>query len=177
MTVPEPNGMGLPVPDTNAPDNGGNGKIDVYFLAPNQCRDRNGTCVAIPGSATAAAPSSKPCNAVGAATAPGFPVHACSAYILMPSSALADATPTRAFTELRRLLVHEFFHALQNAHNWSATYYAAGRTYHWYEEASATWAEWNYSSSLGFPRTEPFADFENYQKDSSLVPGGAPLGR
>ena len=46
--------MGRPVPDTLSADNGGNGKIDVYLLATNQCRDRNGECVNITGIAPAA---------------------------------------------------------------------------------------------------------------------------
>ena len=72
MTKPEPNGMGLPAPDTNAPDinndgkpdNDGNGKIDVYILDPNQCRDRQGGCEPIQGPRRSGRPvSSKPCNA------------------------------------------------------------------------------------------------------------------
>ena len=103
FTQPEPAGMGRPVPDTlSTRDNGGNGKIDVYVLATNQCRDRNGECVNITGTAPAATVPDG--NIIG--QTPGFPPRSTTAYILI---SLENAGSVR-------LLAHEVFHVLQFAH-------------------------------------------------------------
>ena len=122
FTEPEPAGMGRPVPDTLAkPDNGGNGKIDVYLVGTNQCRDRNGDCAKIQGTEVGLAVPDGPTGEV-----PGFPERSSSGYIVV---GLANAFDTTT-------LAHELFHILQFAHTVGAA------TPSWYTEASATWAEW-----------------------------------
>jgi hypothetical protein len=123
FTNPEPTGMGPPVPDTlAAPANGGNGKIDVYLVAPNQCRDRNGSCEKITGTELAVAVPDGPTGKV-----PGFPALSRSGYIVVGLASVSDP-PT---------LAHELFHILQFAHT------VGGVRPSWYDEASATWAEWH----------------------------------
>jgi hypothetical protein len=169
MTGAEPGGMGLPVPDTAAADNGGNGKIDVYILDTNQCRLRNGICRPISGGAVASTNASRPCNGVApdhttVHDLPGSPAHACSAFMLMSRARLAGN-----FTSD---FAHEFFHVLQYAHNWGAGYDWASSSYHWYLEASATWAEWNYANTLGYAPSDTYSWFKEYQKDDeSLLEG------
>ncbi len=130
FTQPEPAGMGPPVPDTQSvPDNGGNGKIDVYLLDTNQCRDRNNRCEQIEGDALAQA---LPDGPIG--KAPGFPAQSSSGY-LMVSLRNKNDTPT---------LAHEFFHILQYAHTVGGVKGEFGNVYaSWYSEASASWAEWH----------------------------------
>jgi len=128
FTKPEPAGMGPPVPDTLSPDNGGNGKIDVYLLAPNECRDRNGRCLPIPGNALAAAPPDGPIGQVV-----GFPARSSSGYMIVD----VNATDTE-------VLAHEFFHILQFAHTVGGLQGEFGNlASSWYVEASAKWAEWH----------------------------------
>jgi hypothetical protein len=143
MTGPDPDGMGVPAPDTNAPDNDGNGKIDVYVLDTNQCRDRQGACEQITG-AVAVEVQSDPCNSTGAEQISGFPAHACSAYMLLSRNRLAE--------NFTGDFVHEFFHVLQDAHNadaWRREIISIGSEVvwekSWYSEASATWAAWYYA--------------------------------
>jgi CARDB len=179
MTKPEPNGMGLPVPDTNAPDmdndgqpdNDGNGKIDIYVLGTNQCRDRQGVCKQIPPKgAVAAASKTRPCNSDhdGYADLPGYPAHACSAVILLSRDRLGDLTPD-ALKNLAPDLVHEFFHVLEFGHNFEGTYDWGSRSYNWYVEASAEWAEWYYAPAIEYAPTSPLGWFKRFQKDETSL--------
>jgi hypothetical protein len=131
FTQPEPAGMGPAAPDTlSTPDNGGNGKIDVYLLATNQCRERNGTCQQIPGTALAAAPPIT--DTIG--RVPGFPPRSSSGYIIV--SLENRKKPS--------VLAHEFFHILQFAHTVGGLRGAFGNlSSSWYVEASAEWATWH----------------------------------
>jgi hypothetical protein len=127
MTKPVPSGMGLPIPDTTATANDGNGKVDVYLLDPlATCRQRGNECVPIPGGAAAAAALVWP----SLCGVPGYPARGCAAYMIVGREWLGQDF-------LVPLLAHEFFHVLQKAHH-----VGVGR--HWYVEASATWAEWQY---------------------------------
>jgi Family of unknown function (DUF6055) len=154
FTQPEPAGMGRPVPDTLAPDNGGNGKIDVYLLATNQCRERNGSCEQIEGDDLAAAPPDGP---IGSAS--GFPARSSSGYIIV-SLANRDDPPT---------LAHELFHILQFAHTVGGLKGAFGNTAQsWYVEASATWAEWH-PNLRQLSKAELYARFQGFQDDDSSL--------
>ena len=142
MTKPEPNGMGLPAPDTNAPDtngdgkpdNDGNGKIDIYILDPNQCRQRQNGCQTIDGLEPASAPSAN--RATGTPTRITMSrVSRCGA-AGTSFSREAGSTTTTLY-----LLTHEFFHILQKAHDDQARSSSSDDFTHWYSEASATWAQ------------------------------------
>jgi hypothetical protein len=127
MTRPAPDGMGPPIPDTTATDPDGSGKIDVYLLEPlATCRQRGAECVENPGGAAAAAPMVWP-TLCGVA---GFPARGCAGFMIVGRQWLGQDF-------LVPVLAHEFFHVLQKAHH-------VGVGPHWYVEASATWAEWQY---------------------------------
>ena len=136
MTAAPPAGMGQPKPDLF----GGDSKIDIYLLATNQCRDRNGECEPIDGGAVAVAVPDDPC----VTSAPGR--GTCSGYILL------DKTRAASPASLKTDFAHEFFHILQFAHNAEATAVDTGRRVggepvwdeSWYTEATATWAEWKF---------------------------------
>ncbi len=127
MTAAEPEGMGLPLPDTGS-ENGDNGKIDIYVLGDDECVTRGSRCRGIDESTTAAAAVSAPSAAVSGR--PG----AKSGFLLLAQGRLGS-------TSILADIAHEFFHVLQFAHN-------APAFKHWYVEASAAWAEWEYTRSV-----------------------------
>src|SRR6185369_16422765 len=146
----EPGGMGKPVPDVGVPDDGGDGKIDIYLVEPlAPCRQRGELCVPL-GSAAAIAQRDQPLNCA----VNGFPARGCSAYMILSRVRMDDAAFASDF-------VHEFFHTLEFAHN--------GQTVtHWYLEASAVWAEFHYERAAA--KTGAYAHFKAYQKeDRSLL--------
>jgi hypothetical protein len=158
FTQPEPAGMGPPVPDTlDTPDNGGNGKIDVYLLATNQCRERNGRCTQITGDELAAA---KPVGPIG--RVPGFPARSRSGYIIVPVDN-RDNPP---------VLAHEVFHILQFAHTVGGLKGAFGNlAKSWYYEASATWAMWH-PNLRHLSKADLYERFQEFQDvNSSLLWG------
>ena len=170
MTTAEPNGMGLPVPDRIAPQNDGNGKIDVYLLATNQCRDRNGGCRSIGGNAVASARVSRPCNGFApdqteVEDLAGFPPNACSGFMLLSRNRFDPANTTKFTADF----AHEFFHILEYAHNFGGVYSWAFEGYHWYVEAAATWAEWYYSSVLGSSFDDAYTEYTNFQEDDESL--------
>ncbi len=146
-------GMGAPVGDCFTPAGGnqicpgGDGKIDVYLLATNQCWESPAPidrCWSIEGSAS---------NAVAVAVpAPPKVNKTSSGFILLSKDRAADPA------SIRTDFAHEFFHVLQFRHNQAAMSTATGvvvngRTLFWnswFVEASATWAEWEY-----VPATSP----------------------
>jgi hypothetical protein len=152
MTLPVPNGMGPPIPDTG--DNGGNGKIDIYVLGAARCVVREndvsgGACRGIDeaGGAVAAAVPTSPDGA------PGRP-EASSGFLLLSKDRLGSPSIVAD-------LAHEFFHVLQFAHHSPAFQ-------HWYVEASATWAEWVYARDE--TTTDVYAAFRKFQRnDLSLL--------
>ena len=168
MTMAEPNGMGLPRPDTGAPDNDGNGKIDLYIVDTKQCRAR-GTdpCKPIPGKALAMARATAPCGLKD-----GFPSQSCSGFILLSRNRLDN-------DEFGADFAHEFFHVLQNAHNALAKSRDTGLTNSkgkvlwdkaWYTEASATWAAWHFARNAAKPgiwqwirKSQPDGSFTGFQ--------------
>jgi hypothetical protein len=147
MTSAVPNGMGRPVPDTDAKQSDGNGKVDVYLVEPlAECRDRGDACKEIPGDAVAIAPKDRPLNC----SVDGFPARGCSGYMVVGRGRLG--TPAFAAD-----FAHEFFHLLQLAHNGQIDLT-------WYHEASAVWAEWFYEREAATP--EAYDLFEAYQKEN-----------
>jgi hypothetical protein len=148
MTVAEPNGMGLPVPDT-AVDNGDGGKIDIYVLGATRCITRDGACQGIDESSEVAA--AVPTGPFGVAGRP----HASSGFLLLSKGRLASKS-------IIADLAHEFFHVLQFAHN-------APEFPHWYVEASATWAEWEYVRSSTIKETFDFYRHEFQTNNRSLL--------
>jgi len=138
MTQDPPAGMGEPLDDCFTPESGGeevclggDAKIDVYLVATNQCRAREGHCWAIEGDDLAEAISSA--RYVGKKS---------SGYMLLSRSRAGDISIKSDFA-------HEFFHVLQDAHNRFTAYTTKVNGHeetfqNWFIEASATWAEWEY---------------------------------
>ena len=146
-------GMGAPVGDCFTPPGGnqicpgGDGKIDVYILATNQCWESPppvDRCWSIEEAAS---------NAVAVAVpAPPKVNKTSSGFILLSKERATDPD------SIRTDFAHEFFHVLQFRHNQAAMSTPTGvvingRTLFWnswFAEASATWAEWEY-----VPATSP----------------------
>jgi hypothetical protein len=145
-------GMGAPPGDCFTPAGGnqicpgGDGKIDVYLLATNQCWESPAPfarCWSITGAS----------NAIAVAVpAPPKVNKTSSGFILLSRERATDPD------SIRTDFAHEFFHVLQFRHNQAAMTAATGvvidgRTLYWkswFVEASATWAEWEY-----VPATSP----------------------
>ena len=147
MTYDEPDGMGLPVPDTTATASDGNGKVDVYLLEPlAECRPRGEACQNIPGLGVAAAAKSNPRNCA----VTGFPEKGCSGYMLLGRGRLGSPAFESDFA-------HEFFHVLQMSHNGVVDLT-------WYHEASAVWSEWFFERDSGKPGA--YGHYRAYQAES-----------
>jgi hypothetical protein len=145
MTLPVPDGMGPPIPD----DDGtwGSGMIDIYVLGEDQCVTREGECVGInEASAVAATRTASPYGV------PGRP-EASSAFLRLSRGRMGSPSIVAD-------LAHEFFHVLQFAHHAHGNY--------WYDEATATWAEWVYTRTE--TRADVYAAFRRFQRnDQSLL--------
>jgi hypothetical protein len=126
VKVPNPD-EGTPVPDEWLDDQGGDGRIDIYLVSP--CVYRGGSCRS-PGTALASAPTSPEYRDIRG-------VQTSSSFVLVPQRSLAD--PLR----LRGTLAHELFHVFQAAMNVGGMVDHRGK-WHWFEEASAVWAEWHF---------------------------------
>jgi hypothetical protein len=141
MTLPVPDGMGPPIPDDD--DTWGSGKIDIYVLGKNQCVTRDGACRGIDESRAVAVTRGASPHGV-----PGRP-KASSGFLRLSRGRLTSPSIVAD-------LAHEFFHVLQFAHHAHGDY--------WYDEATATWAEWVYT------RTETRADvydaFTEFQRNN-----------
>ena len=156
--------MGPPRPD----DDGGDDRVDVYLLSPNQCRVRDRECLPIPGSAVAAA------YPVAPFTSNGRGGQVASGVIVVDRTRIAD---------LAADLAHEFFHVLQFAHNEAARLIDTGQRLgdvpvldaSWFVEASATWAEWWWAPATR--RTLHQANFVGrfQAADASLLTTDPPL--
>ena len=159
--------MGPPLPD----DDGGDELIDVYLLAPNQCRVRDGACRAISGDSVAVAWPATPItqNTAGRTSASGF-----------------IALDRTRLDEIKLDFVHEFFHVLQYAHSFEAGMRDTGlggdgRTVwdkSWFVEASATWAEWAYAPEFSAVTHQHFTStfqqsWESLLEDNGLHPYSA----
>ena len=138
MTKAPAAGMGPPIADTQTgnPGSGGDGRIDVYLLDLNQYTWRDGDRQQIGGELAAAIPT-PPYLA-----ASGQPISTSSGFIIVDRTRFGDPD------DLRRSLIHEFFHVLQYAHNRKLV---AGTKQFWYVEASATWAETYYFRQKSAP--------------------------
>ena len=143
--VAETAGMGPPRPDTYADGPEPRSRIDVYLLADEECRFRNGKCWPVTGSALAAAPPDAPCDrSTGPLTSSG--------YLLLRRSRVPDTVPDSGTpSKIRSDFAHEFFHLLSFGRNLGGQGGVCrdgkfqGRTkISWLTEASGTWAEWAY---------------------------------
>ncbi len=126
--------MGPPILDTGSAEQGGDTRIDIYFVDDEADRvpRRGGDYI----SETALAHA-----------APDEPVieRASSGYIVARRPNIGDP-------DLILTMAHEFFHTLQQAHNWEIAFGFKGTPYSadfdtltfsefWFVEASATWVE------------------------------------
>lgn len=152
-----------PVPDSGAADPdiwlndaGGDERIDLYLVSP--CVTRGGTCHAVTGNTLAFTVSSEQYSAIGG-------VQTSSGFVVIPASALA------AGGEFRSVLAHELFHVFENAMNVGGMW--DGFDWHWFEEASALWAEWHFVTSVAPLRVAPF--FGQFQQ--STVPLDSTAGQ
>lgn len=116
--------MGKPQPDSGGVEGGGTDDIDIYLLEPLGVIVRNGNTYSITNGIMAAA----------VATEPYKDVHA-SSFMLVGRNDIGS----KGF---KSTLAHEFFHVLQDAHNYDVSFH--DDTEWWFTEASATWAEANF---------------------------------
>ena len=124
---PKPDAYGANVPA----DYGGDARIDFYALHMGQVVYRDGENQIPSDAAAATSPAPPYTNTDGSVR------NSSSAFMLMNVDTLE--TDEESF---KLDLIHEFFHALQLAHNFRATY--QGTTEHWFVESSAVWSETYY---------------------------------
>lgn len=128
--------MGPPRPDTGSAEQGGDTRIDIYFVEDEQDRveRRGGDYISEQALAHAA-----PDDPIDGRKASSY-IVARREYIGQPEQAI--------------ILAHEFFHSLQHAHNWQLSWgFKAGPyspdfdtiafSQFWYVEATATWMMWH----------------------------------
>ena len=111
--------MGEPRPDDGT---GGDSRMDIYLVGPAQCVPERDPCYRLRADEAGRAVPTGPND--GART---------SAFLVLPRSVVA--TPQLLST----LLAHEFFHALQFAHNARGLFTSTAS--HWFVEATAEWAQ------------------------------------
>ena len=140
---PKPDAIGANVPA----EYGGDARIDFYALHMGQIVYRDGPNQIPTGAAAATSPAPPYTNA------DGTPRNDSSAFMLLNIDTLEKDE-----TSFTLDLIHEFFHALQLAHNYRATY--QGITEHWFVESSATWAETYYRRDVSFDPHEWFFAFQ-----------------
>jgi hypothetical protein len=160
MTLPEPDGMGQPVPDTVMGGEGfGNGKIDVFVVYTSDCVDRVCPLQGEDGFDLGAELTlHDTCGAIG------YPALSCSGYIVVNAAQVFDPP------DLKATLAHEFFHVLQDAHVGGTAH--ARRTgtdpvgnpiweKSWFTEASAEWAIRRYTNVSSDSYDAFSQDFQN----------------
>jgi hypothetical protein len=153
--------MGEPIGDANIANDGlpdtvenGDGKLDIYITKGFQ----TSTPRSIGTGALASAKEWPPY--VGSSGS-----EASSAYLIVDPGTAGD-------DELKSTVAHEFFHALENAHNVNGTWYCtrsarcAGQ-YHWFVEASAVWAEHHF-----VPEARASEVYFRYRRGFRLSPNG-----
>ncbi|MEA2528191.1 MAG: hypothetical protein QOF73_5418 [Thermomicrobiales bacterium] len=124
--------MGEPIPDLGTPNEGGDDRIDFYFVDDEADRAPRRGGIGIPESAAAFAAAEEPVVGKGS-----------SAFVVARRPSIGD--PRLSLT-----LAHEFFHVLQYAHNWEIGFGFQGTPYSadfdilslvelWFVEATADW--------------------------------------
>ena len=141
--------MGPPVADTGTFDAGGDTAVDIYLVGDDEGVFRGGDPQYI----------EEPDKTLALAfPAPPFSGKRASGFILIGRKLLADKD------KFRSTLIHEFFHVLQNAHNWPIQFRASARQdkngrfiqeENWFVEASATWAEFYFQPDTGARLVHP----------------------
>jgi hypothetical protein len=131
--------LGLFKPDNYAQGPAPQSRTDIYILALNQCRLRNGSCVPISGGALAAHIAAPPCD-----RSPAGPLTTSGSLIVPASGVPASAGPSK----FRGTMAHELFHRVQGTINAEARGFTctptgdpSRRTRTWLTESGATWAE------------------------------------
>ena len=156
--------MGPPILDANIADDDypdcpecGDGKLDIYLALASEDRSREIEISDALGFCVVTAP------VVGAAGR-----EASSSYIVI------DYVAHASDADLENTIAHEFFHSLQDAHNslgmWSGP--EGDEESHWFVEASATWAEFNFVPHGRFET--PYQRFIDFQR--AVIPLGATGG-
>lgn len=130
-------------PDSLAVGPAPTNRTDIYLVRVAQCRVREGNCFTVNREdSLAMAVATGPCETSGVGTV------TTSTYVVVPVEAV-PAAPLPSPWELRSSLVHEFYHAFQNAKN--ATAKALGcreekvvsaGTNSWLTESTAEWSAW-----------------------------------
>ncbi len=124
--------MGPPNPDTGSEDQGGDSRIDFYFVEDENDRLDRGVGDQLAAAAYAHAAPDAP-----------FVGRTSSAYVLARRAAIYDPAGVM-------VLAHEFFHTLQEAHNYEILFGFKGSPYSsdfdtilfaefWFVEATANW--------------------------------------
>ena len=132
-----------PIKDLGGPDRGGSDRIDIYLVST--CVTRGGRCTA-PGRFGITPPS---VDFEGVAAS-----RATSAFMVINRALVARG-------EVELTLAHEFFHVLQLAYNKQGSLEGAG--YHWFYEASATWAQWYFVPASGAQETGTHERYLGFQ--------------
>ena len=122
--------MGPPVPDAGGPDEGGDPDIDFYLVGSGQVFTRGS------GAQKLADPSVLAYEL----SSPPFNNNTSSGFLVLNRGRLYDAG-------FKSQVVHEFFHALQDAYNQKLSFTAGpnGSSEYWYTEASAVWAQTDFA--------------------------------
>jgi hypothetical protein len=156
--------MGSPIPDAGTERQGGDDRIDFYFVdSETDSAPRPGSD-GIPKTAMAYATADEPVVGTGS-----------SAFVV-------GRRPTIGQTQLALTLAHEFFHVLQYAHNWEIGFGFKGSPYSsdfdiltfaemWFVEASADWMKsYIYRDILSPEEMQAYFHFrfEEYFQDSDL---------
>jgi hypothetical protein len=122
--------MGPPVPDAGGPDEGGDPDIDFYLVGSGEVFTRGG------GSQKLADPNVLAYEL----SSPPFNNNTSSGFLVLDRGHLYEAA-------FKSELVHEFFHALQEAYNQTIAFTSGpnGSGEYWYTEASAVWAQTDFA--------------------------------
>ena len=152
--------MGSPVPDAGGPDEGGDSDIDFYLVGDGQVFKRGA------GGQKLADPSVLAYEL----SSPPFANNTSSGFLVMNRGRLYDA-------EFKSDVVHEFFHALQDAYNQKIAFTAGanGSSEYWYTEASAVWAETDFARETTDVAVHPRFTQQFQKLRSSLHLSGAGL--
>ncbi len=142
--------MGAPLKDNSA--DGEHGRIDVYLVHPDQVVHRFGHTVDLATLITG--------GAVGATTQEAYQGPA-GCRRCVSSGFIVALRPEDTSSSLNSTLVHEFFHVLQYAYN---TTMSCRRF--WFDEASATWAEWWFAPATA--NKEVYQWIPDFQKEPGV---------
>ena len=144
--------------DARLSENGGDGRLDVYLVGPGENAPRN----IAPGTAGTLPQRQGGTPASGVDIVPQQRASNCLATFILLNNTLD-------FPHLKSAMAHELFHAFQH----SVSVRVLQPEYHWWKEASATWAEDLVYPALNFE--QPHLDLGGWA-NTRLPLGPLPCG-